>query len=429
MIIFVVALLLFSLCIIQQSYYSHESNLILFAQDITNKGLHVFPSIDGTYFPDHPNALPTILYLSYVPMGNISRFSAIFPSAFCSALTLVLIYLIAAPHSRKWGFCSILFALFTYSFTLTARSVDTQPYLMLITTFCFYLVYAKDLYLFSVRSSWILLLCFIGFILCGPMGFVLPACVTCSYYLLARRWRDFSVFSVIAALFFVVLAWIYLHVAYLTGGNAFVQQVLSATLMGNVLYSTKHSIIYYLLHSFTWYALSYPVAIIVLLGSLPKLFILQYDKRIKLLQCLSVWAIIVLVIFSLQPYKDLHAVLPMVPACALIAGYLFIDEEQTTWLSALRRIFAFIFFITPFIAACVCLIAKNIAKHRLHENFHAQYIYLLVILTLLQIIAIAYGLARHSSRKESMGLLVATLSFIAVFILVVEPALLLKTSL
>lgn len=428
-IIFVVSLLLFSLSTIQQAYYQGESSLILFAQDITNNGFHFFPMIDGALFPDQPGTISSILYLSYSPLGSISRFNAIFPSALCSALSLVLIYLIAAPQSRKWGFCSVLFALSTLSFTLAARSASSQPYLMLITTLCFYLVYAKDLYVFSTHLGWLVLLCAIGFICCGPIGFVLPALVTGSYYLLARRWQDFSVFIVIAALFFVVLSWVYLHLAYVSGGQAFVQQILSASLMGNLIYSTQHSIGYYCLYSLSWYALSYPVAIIVLLGSLPKLFILQYDKRIKLLQCLAVWMIIVLVVFSLQPYKNIGSVLPLVPACALIAGYLFIDEEQVIWLAALRRVFAFLLFVMPFIAAASCLIAKNIAKHRLHENFHAQYIYLLIILALLQLVAIIYGLARHSSRKESMGLLVATLSFMAVFILVAEPALLLKTSL
>jgi len=236
-------------------------------------------------------------------------------------------------------------------------------------------------------------------------------------------------FAAMAVIFFTILCGIYLYCAFLTGGNVLVQQVLSAVLRGNILYSNPHSILYYCSHSLTWYALSYPVAILVLLGSLPKLARLQYDKRMRLLQCLATWAIIVLVIYSLQPYKNLQLVLPMVPACALIAGYLFVDDEQTAWLAVFRRIFAFILFVTPFIAAVVCSIARNIAKHRLHENFHAQYIYLLVILVILQLVAIAYGLARHSDRKDSMGLLVATLSFMAVFILVVEPALLLKTSL
>ena len=426
-IIFVIGVLLFSLSLVQQTFYASESNLLLFAQNISVHGWRLFPSIQGIHYPDQPSTAAAVLYL-FSP-GTLSRFTAGLPSAICSALTLMLIYLIAAPHSRKWGFCALLFALFTYLFTFSARSAGIEPYLMLITTLCFYLVYAKEVYLFSAKIWWVLLLCILGFLFCGPMGYILPACVIGSYYLLAKRWQTFSIFIATAFIIFVILIWYYLRMAYLTGGATFVQQLLYAQLAGKTAYATAKPFGYYWLHALSGYALSYPIAIIVLLGLLSKVFKLECGKRIKLIQHLAAWAIIILLICSLQPYKHLQNLLPMTPACALIAGYLFVDEEQIAWISGIRKAIAFLLFITPFISAFLCLIAKNLARHRLHENFHAPYTLVFFLLLLLQIIAIIYGLAKHQSRKESMGLLVGTLSVLVVFILVVEPALLLKTNL
>lgn len=428
-IIFALGLLLFSLSLIQQVFYGQESHLILLAQDITKQGWQLFPSIDGVRAANQPGTAAAILQLIYLPTGQLSRFTATLPSAICSALTLSFIYLIAAPHSRKWGFCALLFALFTYLFTFSARSAGVAPYLMLITTACFYLAYAKDVYLFSAKIWWLILLCMLGFLVCGPIGYLIPTCVVGSYYLLAKRWQSFSIFIVAALLVFIALSWLYLRFAYLAGGEHFLAQILSAQLAGNTPDTTIKPFTYYGWRSLSWYALSYPIAIIVLLGLLSKVFKLECGKRMKLIQYLAIWVMIILVIYSLQPHKQIQRLLPMVPAIALIAGYLFVDEEQTAWVYGIRKVFAFFLFITPFISAFLCLGAKNLARHRLHENFHVPYVVVFSLLLFLQLVAIAYGLAKHKSRKECMGLLVATLSFLVVFILVVEPALLLKTNL
>ena len=118
--IFVVSVLLFSLSVVQRHYFKHEQ-LFFFAQHALNKPL--VPHLVYNYLHQHYN----------------SRFMLALPSAICSALTLVLIYLIAAPHSRKWGFCALLFAMSTYMFSFTARSLSMQPYLTLLITLSFYL--------------------------------------------------------------------------------------------------------------------------------------------------------------------------------------------------------------------------------------------------------------------------------------------------
>ena len=105
------------------------------------------------------------------------------------------------------------------------------------------------------------------------------------------------------------------------------------------------------------------------------------------------------------------------------------DDEQSRWVSTFRKGLAFLFFITPFIGAVVTVITRNLSRHRLHENFHTHFALVFNILLLLQIVAMIYGLAKHRGRKESMGLLVATLTVITLLIAVVEPALLLRSSL
>lgn len=396
--IFVVSVLLFSLSVVQQHYFKHEQ-LFFFAQHALNKPL-----------------IPHFIY-HHLHQNYSSRFMLVLPSAICSALTLVLIYLIAAPHSRKWGFCALLFAMSTYMFSFTARSLSMQPYLTLLITFSFYLLYAKEIYLFHLRVGWLVILSLLTYACAGLNGFMQLSIVILLYLALSDRRRAFIIYFVSN----VLLGLIASAIAYLSNHP----EVLC--LSGKTYEATRQSIDFYFLHAFSWYTLSYPLAILVLLGIVSKKSFLQQSKHLALIKYSFAWALGLLIYLSIQPYKTLQDAVVIVPACALIAAYLFVDGEQALWINYIRRAIAWLFFISPFIAAIITLITRNLSRHRLHENFHTDFAVVFNILLLLQIVAIIYGLAKHRSRKESMGLLVATLTFMTVLIVVVEPALLLRS--
>jgi hypothetical protein len=87
-----------------------------------------------------------MIYLSSVPFGKVTMFSAVLPTAVVSALILVVIYWIGAIHSRHWGLFAVPIALFTHEFVSRSRSLTPDQYVSLATALSFYLAYSANVY-------------------------------------------------------------------------------------------------------------------------------------------------------------------------------------------------------------------------------------------------------------------------------------------
>jgi hypothetical protein len=100
----------------------------------------------------------------------------------------------------------------------------------------------------------------------------------------------------------------------------------------------RHWIGYYWTASFVRYAAAYPIAVIVAV-SLYKKILRRENADYKFLGYLILWMFVILLGMSIPSTKKMRYIVPMVPAAALLASYIFIAPLQKGILSGLKEIF------------------------------------------------------------------------------------------
>jgi len=201
----------------------------------------------------------------------------------------------------------------------SARTLALDLYPTLFTTCCFYLVYSADV-LKKYKRVWCIYLLFIlSFAFRGPIGLVVPAGVICIYYLLDKNIKQFFTVGLIALFLLILCSIMLLGLASHVGGISFMQDVLRMQVAGRMNHGSL-PFYFYFLTSMKNYALSFPIACVVLISIslVPK----QSVDR-KLLWKLIGWVMVILIGMSIPDDKKIRYVLPMVPAVALIAAYPF----------------------------------------------------------------------------------------------------------
>ncbi|MEN6427883.1 MAG: glycosyltransferase family 39 protein [Phycisphaerales bacterium] len=164
-------------------FISFDARFALFAQEMLRKGPSFFPTTYGTPYPDYQAVSTLLIYLVSLPLGRVTPFTAVLPTAVVSALVLVVTYQIGALHSRRRGLAAVLFTLFTAEFLAMSRSIALDQYATLATVLSFYLVYSSDC-LGRRRRLWLLPVAWaLGFAFRSPVGLLIPAAVTCVYHL------------------------------------------------------------------------------------------------------------------------------------------------------------------------------------------------------------------------------------------------------
>ena len=99
----------------------------------------------------------------------------------------MLTYQIGALHSRQWGLYAVLLSFLTYAFVASARSISPDQFTALATTGCFYACHSSRIPRRRWRLAWLPILGMLGFASRGPIGFIIPAAVVCTYYLVHRE--------------------------------------------------------------------------------------------------------------------------------------------------------------------------------------------------------------------------------------------------
>jgi 4-amino-4-deoxy-L-arabinose transferase-like glycosyltransferase len=389
----------------------------LFAREMLHYGPTFFPTIYQTAYADYPATSTYLIYILSLTFGKVTVLSAVLPTALTSALILVLIYRIGATQSRKWGVYAVLLALFTHEFLAESRSISLDQYTSLATVLCFYLAYSASLFGRQKRLWFIPLLFIVGFCFRGPIGLVIPAAVTFVFYLWEKQYRKCLIIGVAALSVLVLCLAALLAVAYRQGGSELLERVLQAQAGGRLGYYAKNYS-YYLVNGFTSYAVSFPLAVIVLGASWKKIFKRQTIND-RLPGHLVLWVVIVILGMSIPGAKKTHYILPVVPALSLLASYMFVRMESEGLAARAKDIFLAVCSMLPF-AAMVATAASCIPNKYFISNPVLPAVVTMILVLGLIAIRLSRTLKQHL-RNSSGAVPVAALSFIIFNIGVVDP--------
>ncbi len=422
--LFSCSLLIFTWGLSSQEMVGFDSRFYLFAQEMWRNGLSLFPTTYHQPYPDYPATSTWLIYMTAKLFSGMNKWTAVLPSALLAAMTCIFTYLIGALHNKRWGLYAVLFLLLTATFIKSARSISLDMYPTLITTLCFYLIYSADKTNKPSRAKWVYLLLLLGFAVRGPIGLVMPTGVICAYYLLDRKVQQFFLVGCLAVILLLVCSAVLLGLAYYVGGDTFMRDVLRMEVVGRI---ENHFLpwYFYFTHSLDSYALVFPFSVLVFLGVIFYRYTKPNDfSTMPFLMKLLAWMLVVLIGMSIPDDKKARYILPMLPAAALIAAYPWFAPASQRYFAYLRTGAMVFFFVWPLLLLLAILTLYFYTKQQaLH--FNLAYDYAIALLIIMQVINVfIYLFIVRTHLRETGILCVASLSFVIVYLLQIEPAVL-----
>ncbi|MGF6208561.1 ArnT family glycosyltransferase [Pseudomonas frederiksbergensis] len=407
------ALLLFMAGVYQQAAIGFDSRFVLFAQEMLRHGPTVFPTTYGQPYADY-SALSTLwVWLLSLPFGEVNAFSAWLPSAVAAAVIVTLMYRLLAPYSTRWALLSIALLLLTNTFVTETRAVSLDLMLAAVAFSVFYLGYAADH--FDAPRRWLLIfaLLLLGFGIRGPIGLVVPTGMLCSYLLLNRQWQRLLAFGLLAAMLLLGCVGLLLLLAKLSGGPAFMQDVIRMQFMGRMDGSEGVSgSLYYFTSSMGNYALAYPLGLLALAAiflSNPR----EAGPSLRLVQYCAAAGLIVMVGLSIPQAKKARYLLPMLPMAAIIAAYPF-QVMQGRLFAVLRGVMQGLWLVIPGLLIVVLIVTQR--------RFPSQLTSLAAVFSVLGVLQVIAIVALFKTRWRAQVLaFCAVLGLWSVYILVLEP--------
>lgn len=407
------ALLLFSAGVYQQTVIGFDSRFFLFAKEMLRHGPSFFPTTYGEPYADYSSASTLVVYLLSLPFGRVTSLTAWLPTAIASAVIVTLIYRLIAPYSKTWALLSIALLLLSNTFIAETRAVSLDQMLAAVAFAVFYLGYACDHFAAPRRWWLVLLLLVVGFAIRGPIGLVIPTGILCSYYLLNGQWQRMLAFGFMASFLLLVCVGILLLLAKVSGGEVFLQDVIRMQFMGRMDGREGSSgVLYYFTSSLGNYALAYPLAILV---GLCVLLSGRSDKSqaLRLLQLCAAAGLIVMIGLSIPQAKKARYVLPMLPMAAIVAAYPF-QARQGRLFAWLRGLIQCLWLLIPGLLIVALLV--------LQRKFAEQLTSLGAMLTVLGLLQLASLALLRKPHWRAIGLAYsAVLAVWACYIGVVEP--------
>ncbi|MFY0730661.1 ArnT family glycosyltransferase [Pseudomonas sp. NFX15] len=407
------ALLLFCAGMYQQAAIGFDSRFVLFAQEMLRYGPSFFPTTYGQPYADYSGLSTVFIWLLSLPFGQVSSLTAWLPSAIAASVIVTLMYRLLAPYSTRWALLSIALMLLTNTFITETRAVSLDLMLAAVAFSVFYLGYTADHFAAPRRWGLIFALLMLGFWIRGPIGLVIPTGMLCSYFLVNRQWRRLLVFGVLASVLLAVCVGLLLWLADVSGGPAFLQDVIRMQFMGRMDGSEgSNEVLYYFTSSLGNYALAWPLAVLALVAVAASGREQQGPALRLTLYCLAA-GLIVMVGLSVPQAKKARYLLPMLPMAAIIAGYPFY-AVQGRLLRWLRVLLQGVWLLMPGL-----LIATLLVIQRRFPEDVAHLTSLFIILGVLQVVAL---IALKQSRWRAQILaLCAVLALWSVYILKFEP--------
>lgn len=417
--VFFGAIMLFMYGLFDHEFIQFESRFGLFAQEMLRNGVSFFPTTYNKPYPDYPATQTILIYLCSLFTGKVTINTAVLPTAIASAATLSLTYLLGAMHSRAWGRYAVIFALFTYEFFASARSVALDPFVMLATVYSFYLAYTATFYQKPKRTYWIILGFVGGFLFRGPIGLVVPAAVVSGFYLLEQDYRMLWRVAMVALLLLAGGLLLFLLAASYQGGWEFAKEVIYMQVTGRIA-DTESARFFYWIYAPANYALSFPLAVLLLCFSASHWVQPENDKE-RLIRYLALWIFIIMVGLSIPGAKKIRYILPIAPAAALIAGYLFSQHPAQKVLQGIQWMMVKFCYAMPFLGLVLipaCMIAARMKSVLINAHY-------LSAATMLTIEAIAVFMLdkklKNSPKHMPVILALGLAAFVTINIFMIEP--------
>jgi len=362
LLLWLIALSIFMFGIWQQPFVNFETRFAVFAQEMLRHGLTLFPTTYGQPYPDYPVTSTVLIWLASLPFGQVTKFSAVLPTALASSTIVALTYKLLAQYSKQWGVLAVGFELLTVSFLAESRSISVDQILSAITVSAFYLTHKSYRNGLPLPTRNLVLLLVAGFLVRGPIGIVLPAGVVLSHLLLTSERRVVVAFSAWSSTTLILCGATLWGLAVFIYGSEFASNVIRMQIVGRFAESTPLPRYYYFTSSFGNYALSYPIAVIVaasaLFAKFKRIAFNERNDRTSIVLLLVAWMAIVFVGLSIPETKKVRYILPAAPALAALASYIFLGSGNAL-LKWTRRCVELILVTLPLLAVAFVYLRRS----------------------------------------------------------------------
>ena len=241
-------------------------------------------------------------------------------------------------HNKHWGLCAVIVDVIDQRIYKMCAINFFDMYPTVISAACFYLIYSGDKenkpHARKVGSSLIITgVCF------SWAYWFSDSCRRHLFLLFFRQkliknyfyqWLD-------CVLLLCACTALLLALAYHTGGDSFMRDVLRMEILGRM---DNHFLprYFYFTNSLVSYALAYPLAWLVLGGTVYYAYTRRDNSHYKkLLLQLFGWMMVIMIGMSIPDDKKVRYILPMLPAIALIAAYPFVAPPSQPYFTFLRH--------------------------------------------------------------------------------------------
>lgn len=351
------ALFLFTVGLRGQPFVDFDSRFALFAHEMWRHGPTFFPTTYGAPYPDYPATSTFLIWCFSLLSGGVTKLSAVLPTALASALNLTITYRLLARFSRRWALSTVCFELLTVSFLAEARAISLDQMVATVTLLGFYVAHTGQDHSRRFPLTMLLLLLAVGFAIRGPLGLVIPAGVVCSYYFLSAEWKNLLRFALASAALLLVCWFGLLELAAYFHGADFRREVIDMQMAGRMTQGENTGRWYYFTSSLGNYALSYPLAVLVVFLLAVSRMLgrsrLPEDDAASFLRYLIGWTLIVIAGLSVPDARKVRYLLPIVPAIAALAAYPLhagIDPQRQRVLVFLRKALEGLLLLLPTVA-------------------------------------------------------------------------------
>lgn len=427
--IFVIALLLFTLGIWDQQPQGFDGRWAVFMQEMFRHGASLFPTTYGEPYPDYPGTATYLSYLFARLFGAPNDLANVMPTALASAGVMALIYRLLVPSGRAWALLTVLLTALTAQLLEKSRSVCLDQMVSLLCLGAFYLLHTGERMGSRLRQYAVFPLFVVAFAIRGPLGLIEVCGVVCVYWALGavrtRQERIGVLKKVIAhgVIGLILLAgcwWLLLKLARISGGEAFVDDVLRMQFAGRLDESGEAFYFYFKLSLYRYFPVV-PLALATMIALRHKWSMRNEDADVQLMLRLAAYGLMILVGLSIPHFKRAYYIVPMVPMFAAVAAYGLLQAQG--WLLGVRRGYEWLVAVLPVLGIVVVFVCRHLwHKHGYWPDVSVPALVgVLIVLQLAAVIAWRRLQGRLGQRLVVLSL-VALVTQWLVLVVVVEPA-------
>lgn len=361
---FALGLLVFTIGLYSAEIIKINCRYGLFAYEMDLSHIGPFPLLFGQPYTDYPS-LHIILTALLTKLFGVNMLTITLPSAIAAATVLVVTYLIGERHSPRLGLIAVLLLCTSYQFLDIARAPSPDMFVALFSALAFFIVYTAELDKKRGRLWWLPLLALLSFFMRGPIGTIIPAAIVVSYYFTRKNYKMLFITGLIFTLILGISGAIMAGWAYLEGGIPLIEKVINAQVVGRLFRSKP--LWFYFTDGVAVYSLALPLALFAIgtyFVRLRKAYFHSADSgtTAHLRQALTAWILIIMVGMSIPGAKHLRYIVPVMPAAALMAAFIFANPDKIAIFDKLRAWLINIFRYLPLTIVAILFSAFVVIK-------------------------------------------------------------------